>query len=939
MTNNTPRTPPSPRLSSPLLLLLLVLSVLQYLPRYAHAILPTAAIDIRLPGTSSSEVITLLASQASFGGSVARYDQRHGGGGGGGGGGGADGVVVGAVDGVGVVPAFPPDDDPYLCNESEGLADYSSPSSPSSSSSEPSSSSSSPGRMMSRSTALLVPRGRCSFEAKALSAQRLGSSIAIVYGTLSSRYSLNYTNSSTPDAKTDDSRTRSGYTNDDVIWPQNKFDYDCDMGSAHLPGGEYERLDFVKLPGGYDEGNNDVMLTGIGDDNMCVKYDDSSIVGDTSSSSGGGGGKKKKSFASACESQRCLVTGRNVTGDDGGAYYEACCAWDLHIWLYGDPAVAGGGKGKNEKVTIPAVYITMEESSVLLDMVRGAKASSSSSSDPIVITVYERSRPTYNASAFLIWALGVFVAWASSYRSSHEIRKAGRTLVAHREYKEWRLDAAERGGADGGGRRGGGGPSSSSSSSSSSPASYGGGDERTIYRAPAAADDDDDDGGASTGPGSSSAAVAAQHRADRSQQHQEESLELTAAHAAGFLISSSCSLLILFFFKIYNVVKIMYAFGCSGAFAQVMVHPGLTRLCRTLRYDHPTRNFACLSEASVSRETARGGGGARGKCLGCLWSFLGPVSPLDVAAAVLSYGVGAVWLWVGFAVPHPGTVAFYWIVQNVFGMCMCMLFLDTIKLNAIKVGAVLLIVAFFYDIFFVFLTPFLTKHGESIMVNVATSGGPPKADPAWCEKYPFDANCRGGDPLPMLFAIPRIGDYQGGSSMLGLGDIVLPGLLLSFASRFDESKRLMGMVSGGSGRVVANNACPAMSAGAAPGRNGRSSNPFCFLCSCCFSNGYFGPVVVAYAIGLFMANAAVYIMEMGQPALLYLVPCCLGTMVCMGRRAGELADLWEGPRAIRAADALMYGEAHVESAAETEDRDDQDLALEESVVNEEAEMT
>jgi hypothetical protein len=34
----------------------------------------------------------------------------------------------------------------------------------------------------------------------------------------------------------------------------------------------------------------------------------------------------------------------------------------------------------------------------------------------------------------------------------------------------------------------------------------------------------------------------------------------------------------------------------------------------------------------------------------------------------------------------------------------------------------------------------------------------------------------------------------------------------------------------------------------------------------------------------------------------------------------------------------MYGEAHVENAAETEDRD-QDLALEESMVNEEAEMT
>jgi len=49
-------------------------------------------------------------------------------------------------------------------------------------------------------------------------------------------------------------------------------------------------------------------------------------------------------------------------------------------------------------------------------------------------------------------------------------------------------------------------------------------------------------------------------------------------------------------------------------------------------------------------------------------------------------------------------------------------------------------------------------------------------------------------PLPMLFAIPRVGYYQGGASMLGFGDIVLPGLLLSFASRFDEAKRLMGLV-------------------------------------------------------------------------------------------------------------------------------------------------
>jgi hypothetical protein len=62
-----------------------------------------------------------------------------------------------------------------------------------------------------------------------------------------------------------------------------------------------------------------------------------------------------------------------------------------------------------------------------------------------------------------------------------------------------------------------------------------------------------------------------------------------------------------------------------------------------------------------------------------------------------------------------------------------------------------------------------------------------------------------------------------------------------------------------------------------------------------------------------MANAAVYIMQMGQPALLYLVPCCLGTMMYIGHKSRELKELWEGPRVIRAADNLLYGGPRVET--------------------------
>ena len=57
-------------------------------------------------------------------------------------------------------------------------------------------------------------------------------------------------------------------------------------------------------------------------------------------------------------------------------------------------------------------------------------------------------------------------------------------------------------------------------------------------------------------------------------------------------------------------------------------------------------------------------------------------------------------------------------------MCLCVLFLNVIKLNSLRVAAMLLSMAFCYDIFFVFLSPYFFE--ESIMVKVATGKGPSK---------------------------------------------------------------------------------------------------------------------------------------------------------------------------------------------------------------------
>ena len=73
--------------------------------------------------------------------------------------------------------------------------------------------------------------------------------------------------------------------------------------------------------------------------------------------------------------------------------------------------------------------------------------------------------------------------------------------------------------------------------------------------------------------------------------------------------------------------------------------------------------------------------------------------------------------------------------QDLFGMCLCVLFLSVIRFSNMKVAALLLSMAFLYDIFFVFISPYFFS--ESVMVKVAT-GNQPTADPDYCEKYPTD---------------------------------------------------------------------------------------------------------------------------------------------------------------------------------------------------------
>ncbi|KAM8839234.1 signal peptide peptidase-like 2 [Synchiropus picturatus] len=180
-----------------------------------------------------------------------------------------------------------------------------------------------------------------------------------------------------------------------------------------------------------------------------------------------------------------------------------------------------------------------------------------------------------------------------------------------------------------------------------------------------------------------------------------------------------------------------------------------------------------------------------------------------------------------------------WVLQDALGIAFCLYMLKTVRLPTFKACTLLLSVLFIYDVFFVFITPFFTKSGESIMVEVAAG--------------PSDSSTH--EKLPMVLKVPRLNSSPQALcdrpfSLLGFGDVLVPGLLVAYCHRFDiltQSSRI-----------------------------------------------YFVACTVAYGFGLLITFVALALMQMGQPALLYLVPCTLLTCLAVALWRRELPQFWTG---------------------------------------------
>ncbi|TMW56976.1 hypothetical protein Poli38472_002901 [Pythium oligandrum] len=310
-----------------------------------------------------------------------------------------------------------------------------------------------------------------------------------------------------------------------------------------------------------------------------------------------------------------------------------------------------------------------------------------------------------------------------------------------------------------------------------------------------------------------------QDEADQSEEadgHGDEAWELDARTAVAFIVSAGVFLTVFYFIKIQSFIPILFAVSATGTMTQLFIAPLL---------------HACVP-AVASRQVNVPG--------------INETLPLsEVLGLALSASLAVVWFIFRRSC---------WYLQDIFGMSLCFIFLRTIQLPNLKVATILLSLAFCYDIFFVFISPLI--FGSSVMEDVATGGPAAYTRPGYpgidyCERYPEFPACVDPEPMPMLLTLPRIFNWVGGMSMLGLGDIILPGLLLSYALRYDYSPRSLG-------------------------------------------ENYFHSVAIGYVVGLGMANMAVAVMQMGQPALMYLVPTCLGTLLLRAHWNGDFKRMWLG---------------------------------------------
>ena len=246
------------------------------------------------------------------------------------------------------------------------------------------------------------------------------------------------------------------------------------------------------------------------------------------------------------------------------------------------------------------------------------------------------------------------------------------------------------------------------------------------------------------------------------------------------------------------------------------------------------------------------------------------------------YHLGIFWI-LGLTVAVAATtyntfVAKPWWITNLMGFAFSYSALQLISPTTFGIGSLILAGLFLYDIYMVFYTPMMVTVAKALDVPI---------------KLVF--------PRP---AVPGEGiDATRNHAMLGLGDIVLPGIMIGLALRFDlhlhyllKQRKSDSLVEGQKhAGVIKARYIP-------PSKNwannfwtsswfANRSAPVVPLDLGMFRKTYFNASVSGYVLGMLATLSAMQIYEHAQPALLYLVPGVLGALWLTAIFRGDLKEM------------------------------------------------
>ncbi|GAA5967632.1 hypothetical protein JCM8115_007009 [Rhodotorula mucilaginosa] len=300
---------------------------------------------------------------------------------------------------------------------------------------------------------------------------------------------------------------------------------------------------------------------------------------------------------------------------------------------------------------------------------------------------------------------------------------------------------------------------------------------------------------------------------DSDEEEEEETTErLTREDALWFPIVGSCVLLGLFL--LFRFLDKRLLNRILGGYLALLAVVGLTRtLTRIVRSSLGAKRYNKSSK----------------------WRLLLTRNKDEwLKISLTTYSLGAFAVALGVATAQMYTT--HWVLVNVVALSFAYNAISLIALDSFITGSILLAGLFVYDVWWVFGSQHV--FGDNVMVEVATS---------------FDG------PIKIVF--PRNLAAGRDFTLLGLGDIVLPGIFLALALRFDYALA-------------------------------RARSPAPLRPRANFAKPYFMACFFAYILGLCVTMAMMHYFRAAQPALLYLSPACILAVALTALARGELNAFW-----------------------------------------------